>query len=93
MKSHFRSYINNCRESSQKDTFVKGFWHTLGIPLLEATDRSFGWTKGPSRHKLFGGMMILAIVLEIVVSGKGKLWKEWKRKNKQEEVSRKKEKG
>ena len=38
--------------------------------------------------KKLGGMMMLAIV----VSGKRKLWKEWKRKNKQE-VFGNKEKG
>ena len=39
----FAQKIN--RESSQKKIFVKGYWNVLKGALLEATDRSFGWTK------------------------------------------------
>ena len=45
VKSDFRQYINNYRPSSQK-----GYWNVLKV-FLEATDKSYGQTKGPARHK------------------------------------------
>ena len=91
MKSDFRSYIKTCRASSQKDTSVKGFWYILEIPMLEATDRSCGWTKGPSTHNeicrwnddISNSCQWKGETMEEVETGK----------NKQEEISGNKEKG
>ena len=35
----------------QKDASVEGYWNLLKVALLEATDRSCEWTKGPTGHK------------------------------------------
>ena len=64
VKHVFRSYINNHRAVSQKDASVEGYWNNLKGALLEATDRSYGRTKGPARHKFRNGMMMSAIGLK-----------------------------
>ena len=45
------SYIYQCRQSSQKDASVEGYWKDLKGTLLEAANGSCGWTKCPARHK------------------------------------------
>ena len=45
------SYINKYRESDQEFVSAEGYWNVLKGALLEATDRSYGWIKGPAGHK------------------------------------------
>ena len=84
----------NCRASSQKDTSVKGFWHTLEMPLLEATNRSCGWTKGPSRHKeAWRWNDDISNSFSNSCEWEGEVMERVEITKKQEEVSRNKEKG
>ena len=64
LKSNFSSYINQYRATSQKDTSVEDYWNVLKVALVEATDRSCGWTKVQLHIKKHGGgVMMLVIVL------------------------------
>ena len=38
-------------EQVVKYTLVEGYLNVLKGALLEATDNSCGWTKGPAKHK------------------------------------------
>ena len=49
--SDFKSYIIKYIASSQKDASDEDYWSILKGVLQEATDRSYGWAKGPARHK------------------------------------------
>ena len=55
---------------------VEEQWKTLKESLLEATEISCGWTKGPPRHKETWWWNNL---VDIAVKEKRKLWKEWKK--------------
>ena len=55
----FRSYIN-----SQKDASVEGYWNSLKGALLEAVDRSYGWTRRLAGHKHRDQVMMLVIGLK-----------------------------
>lgn len=49
VKNKFCPYINKYREREKlKSTFVEVYWNFLKERLLEATNRSFGWTKNSS---------------------------------------------
>ena len=56
--------------------FVEGYLNVLKEALLEATDRSCGWTKGPPRNK-----ETLWWNVSKSVSEKQKLWSECKQGN------------
>ena len=51
VKNDFRSYIKKYRAGSQRVASVEGYRKVLKGALLEATDRSCGWTKDPAKHK------------------------------------------
>ena len=60
----------------KKSASVKGFWNVLKGTLLEATGRSYGWAKGPPRHKETWQRND-----DIKFSGKQRLLKVWKQGN------------
>ena len=61
--------------STEQVASVENHWNVLKGALLEATDRSCGWTKGPDRHK---ETWWWNDDVSNFVSEKRKLWKEWK---------------
>ena len=75
--SDFRSYIKKYRGSSQNIGTAEGSCNILRGALLEATGRSCGWTKGSAIHK---ETWWWDDNISNSVSGKQKLWIQWKHK-------------
>ena len=62
---------------------VEGLWKALKDSLIEATERSCGWTKGPPRHK---ETWWWNEAVDSAVKEKRKCWKEWKKGKTSKEV-------
>ena len=62
VKKDFSSHMNKYIDSIQTDGSVEDYWNILKGALLEGTDWSYGWKKGPVRHKKYAGGMMLVIV-------------------------------
>ena len=43
-------FILCVKDFKEVDEFVKGSWKVLKGTLLDAKDKTYGWTKGPTRH-------------------------------------------
>lgn len=60
-------YLNKLRKSSKKDASVKGYWNILKGALLEATERTYGWTKSPvsqSETWWHGSEMVMLVIVK-----------------------------
>ena len=62
-------------QKDRSDLSVEGQWKVLKDSLIEATERSCGWTKGPPRHR---ETWWWNEAVDQVIKVKRKLWKEWK---------------
>lgn len=51
VKEGYSSYINKCRERTQKYASVLGHWNVLKGTLVEVTDQSCGLIKSPVRQR------------------------------------------
>ena len=78
VKKDFSSHMNKYIDSIQTDGSVEDYWNILKGALLEGTDWSYGWKKGPVRHKkiCWWNDDVSNSVCEHI-----ELWKEWKQEN------------
>ena len=57
-------HTSTSKEQAVKDTSIEGYLNVLKGALLEATNKSCEWTKGPAINiKKYGGRMMLVMVL------------------------------
>ena len=75
VKSDFSLYVREFREGHNTTPSVEGYWKVLKESLLDAAERTCGWTKGPSRHK---ETWWWSSDVDSAVKEKRKLWKDWK---------------
>ena len=52
VKEEFANDFRNMTQRVNVEDHVENLWKLLKDNLLSATDNSFGWTKGPPRHKV-----------------------------------------
>ena len=72
---HFSAAVQKLASNKQCDDSVESTWATLRDSLLEATDETCGWTKGPARHNQTWWWND---EVDQCIKDKRRLWKEWK---------------